>query len=141
MTETDLTREECAEAGRIYFPAGLPGFPHLRSFELLPVGSSGGPFSALVSCDDPGVRFVVASPWEFRPDFELELDAPTSSRLGVTNLDETDVLCVVTPGEVPGGATINLLGPIVVNRRTLEARQAVLSGPPSKVREPLGRAT
>ena len=30
MIETDLTREECAEAGRIYFPAGLPGFPHLR---------------------------------------------------------------------------------------------------------------
>ena len=139
MIETDLTREECAEAGCIYFPAGLPGFPHLRSFERVPLSADGGAFSALVSCDDPGVRFVVASPWEFRPDFELELDPFTSSRLGVTGPDDAEVLCVVNPGERPGEATINLLGPIVVNRRTLEARQTVQPGPRSRVREPLGR--
>ncbi len=138
MTETDLTREECADAGLIYFPAGLPGFPRLRSFELVPLGTDEGPFSALVSCDDRAVRFVVASPWEFRPDFELDLDPSTRSRLGLSGPDDAEVLCVITPGERPGESTINLLGPIVVNRRTLEARQAVQAGPRGRVREPLG---
>jgi len=141
MIDTDLIREECAEAGRIYFPAGLPGFQHLHSFELLPLGSHDCAFSALVSCDDPSVRFVVVSPWEFRPDFELELDPSVSSLLGVVDTADALVLCVVTPGKSGGDTTINLLGPIVVNRRTLEARQTVQPGPRSRVREPLGGAS
>jgi len=136
MIDTDLTREECAEAGRIYFPAGLPGFHRLRSFELVPLGGEGGAFSALVSCDDPDVRFIVASPWDFRSDFEL--DPSMCSRVGAGSAGELNVLCVVTPGEHAGETTINLLGPILVNRRTLEARQVALRGPRSRVREPLG---
>lgn len=139
MIETDLTREECAEVERIYFAAGLPGFPHLRGFELVPLDSHGGAFSALISYDDPSVKFFVASPWEFCPDFKLELDPSVASRLGIIGPDDAEVLCVVTPGKSPGGATINLLGPIVVNRHTLEARQTVQPGPCSRVREPLSR--
>jgi flagellar assembly factor FliW len=49
------------------------------------------------------------------------------------------VLCVVTLGEVAEEATVNLLGPIVVNRFTREACQAVLDPSVFEVKAPLAR--
>ena len=44
------------------------------------------------------------------------------------------------PYEDPSDATLNLLGPIVVNRFTLEAAQVVLSSSGYSVRAPLAVA-
>ena len=44
---------------------------------------------------------------------------------------------IVTVGSTPHEATANLLGPIVVNRRNLEAAQVVLRGTEWDVSTPL----
>lgn len=140
MIETDLTNEPGLEVVEIWFPAGLPGFPQARSFELAPWGTADSPFSTLVSTEDADVGFVVVSPWVFYPEYEFDLDNGTAERLGLESADDAIVLCVVTLDERPEGATVNLLGPIVVNRVTREAVQAVLSRSEYNVKAPLARA-
>jgi flagellar assembly factor FliW len=123
----------------ITFPAGLPGFPHAHVFQLASWGGEGTPFSLMTSSDDPDVGFVVVEPWVFYPDYEFELDTSTSERLALSEPGDSIVLCVVTLGERPEEATVNLLGPIVVNRYTHEACQAVLDPSLFNVRAPLAR--
>jgi len=123
----------------ITFPAGLPGFPHSHQFHLAPWGGEDSPFSLMTSSDDPDVGFVVVEPWVFYPDYEFELDRSTSERLALSEPGDSIVLCVVTLGENATDATVNLLGPIVVNRYTHEACQAVLDPSLFNVRAPLAR--
>jgi flagellar assembly factor FliW len=124
----------------ITFPAGLPGFPHSHVFQLSAWGGEGTPFSLMTSSDDPDVGFVVVEPWVFYPDYEFELDKSTSERLALSDPGDSIVMCVVTLGERPEDATVNLLGPIVVNRFTHEACQAVLDPSLFNVRAPLARS-
>jgi flagellar assembly factor FliW len=94
----------------------------------------------MTSREDPDVGFVVVEPWVFYPEYEFELDNTTSERLALAEPGDSIVLCVVTLGEIPEEATVNLLGPIVVNRFTREACQAVLDPSVFEVKAPLARA-
>jgi flagellar assembly factor FliW len=123
------------------FPAGLPGFPDAHRFQLSTWGGSDSPFSMMTSVDDPDTGFIVVEPFVFYPDYEFELDSSTSQRLALSEPGDTLVMCVVTLGETPQDATVNLLGPIVVNRYTREACQAVLDPSLYNVRAPLTRTS
>ncbi|MCZ7527678.1 MAG: flagellar assembly protein FliW [Acidimicrobiia bacterium] len=131
---------EAATRPEIVFGAGLPGFPGARRFVLEPWGAPDGPFWLMSCREDPDLAFVLVIPWVFFPDYDFELDPTTIARLGVQ--DPTDVLVysVVTLGDRPEDATANLLGPIVVNRNTHEAVQAVLARSDYEARTPIARA-
>lgn len=137
MIATDLTREPQGATTAVYLPAGLPGFPYLHRLRAECEGDDLATSSALVSFDDPGVRLVVVSPWRIDPGFELRLDGRTMHLLGLTNRDDAVALCLVTPAQPPRGSTVNLLAPIVVNRRTGEACQVVLGPLSGLLRSPL----
>jgi hypothetical protein len=64
----------------------------------------------------------------------------TAERLGLIDAEEAIVLAVVTLRDRPADATLNLLGPIVVNRHTHEAAQVVLPTTTHSVRAPLAFA-
>jgi flagellar assembly factor FliW len=132
-TETDVVE--------INFPAGLPGFPHAHRFELAPWGPAGSPFMLLSSADDPDVGFVVVPPWVFYPDYEFDLDSGTSERLNLKQAEDAVVFAVVTLRDQAADSTMNLLGPIVVNRHTHEAAQVVLPSAGYSVRAPLAIAS
>jgi flagellar assembly factor FliW len=136
MLETD-TQTDFVE---IRFPAGLPGFPHVHKFRLNPWGPPGSPYLLLRAVDDPDVGFVVVPPWVFYPDYEFDLDDSTAERLGLVVADDAIILAVVTLRDRPDEATLNLLGPIVVNRHTHEAAQIVLPTTSYSVRAPLAVA-
>ena len=136
MLETDTA----TDLVQITFPAGLPGFPNAHRFELAPWGPAGSPFMLLTSGDDPDIGFVVVPPWVFYPDYEFDLDDVTADRLGLRDAEEAIVLAVVTLRDRPEEATLNLLGPIVVNRYTHEAAQVVLPTTSYSVRTPLAFA-
>ena len=136
MLETDAQTDFVA----IRFAAGLPGFPHVHTFHLKPWGPPGSPYLLLSAVDDPDVGFVVVPPWVFYPDYELDLDDATAERLGLVVADDAIVLAVVTLRDRPDEATLNLLGPIVVNRHTHEAAQVVLPTTSYSVRAPLAVA-
>jgi flagellar assembly factor FliW len=137
MLETDALTDFV----EIRFAAGLPGFPHVHVFQLNPWGPPGSPYLILSSVDDPDVGFVVVPPWVFYPDYEFDVDDSTAERLGLIEADDAIVLAVVTLRDRPEDATLNLLGPIVVNRTTHEAAQIVLPTTSYSVRAPLAFAS
>ena len=136
MLDTD-TQTDFVE---IRFAAGLPGFPHVHNFHLKPWGPPGSPYLLLRAVDDLDVGFVVVPPWVFYHDYEFDLDDTSAERLGLAAADDAIVLAVVTLRERPEDATLNLLGPIVVNRHSHEAAQIVLPTTSYSVRAPLAVA-
>ena len=132
-----LEMHAATDIAEITFPAGLPGFPQAHQFALAPWGPAGSPFLLLSSADDPEIGFVVVPPWVFYPEYEFELDTGTAERLALSEADDAVVFAVVTLRERPEESTLNLLGPIVVNRFTHEAAQVVLPTAGYSVRAPL----
>jgi flagellar assembly factor FliW len=132
-----LETQAATDVVEINFPAGLPGFPNAHRFDLAPWGPAGSPFMMLTSADDPEVGFVVVPPWVFYPDYEFELDNGTAERLNLSQAEDAVVFAVVTLRDVPSDSTLNLLGPIVVNRFSHEAAQVVLPSAGYSVRAPL----
>ena len=126
MIEMELSPDLGVDAIELHFAAGLPGFAALHHFTLTPWGSESSPFLTMVSAEDPSVGFVVVSPFDFFPEYDFDLDEATTVRLGLVEPTDCVVLCIVTLADRPEDATVNLLGPIVINRFTLEACQAVL---------------
>jgi flagellar assembly factor FliW len=141
MIDMDFAGGASALSIEIDFPAGLPGFPHAHSFQLAPMADANTPFLLLTAFDDPGARFIVVSPWAFYSDYEFQLDDDEAERLGLRDAQDALVLCMVTLRDAPHRATVNLLGPIVINRKTLEAAQVVTPAIGYGVRAPLAVAS
>lgn len=128
----------------LHFAGGLPGFPGARRFVLIRLGEEASPFSVLRSVDDApdsgaGPEFVVTHPALFFPDYEPEIDDDTADRLELRSADDALLLVIVTVADPVADSTANLLGPIVVNRHTRAAAQAVLGGAGHNTREALVR--
>jgi flagellar assembly factor FliW len=133
---TDLqTAEELPE---LNFASGLPGFPDVRRFVLVRIGDELSPFSILRSLDEgTDIEFVVTHPGLFFPDYEPEIDDDIATRLELKSADDALLLVIVTVADPVAASTANLLGPIVVNRHTRAAAQAVLGNSGYATREAL----
>jgi flagellar assembly factor FliW len=127
-----------AELPELSFASGLPGFPDARRFVLVRLGDDLSPFSVLRGLDDGvDLEFVVTHPGLFFPDYAPEIDDDTADRLELKSADDALLLVIVTVTDPVGGSTANLLGPIVVNRHTRAAAQAVLGASGYNTREAL----
>jgi flagellar assembly factor FliW len=129
--------DAAVDTQELYFENGLPGFPEARRFTLVRWGDEESPFSIMRSVDDDRLEFVVVPPMVFFPDYEPEVDDATVGRLDLRTADDALVLAVVTLGDKPSDATANLMGPIVVNRHTNRAAQAILAQGGYDLRTPL----
>lgn len=111
----------------VRLPEGLVGFPEYKSFELMYVPDQ-LPFVWLRLYGPEQLHFVVIEPGGIIPDYEVELFDEDASFLGITDSRDAMVLNIVTvkPG-LQSTATVNLAGPIIVNRRTGIAKQCVLA--------------
>jgi flagellar assembly factor FliW len=123
----------------LHFAAGLPGFPDARRFALVYWGDdTDSAFSILTSLEQDGLEFLVVPPVMFFPLYAPEIDDATVERLGIETADDALLLVIVNvPGDDPSKATANLLAPIVVNRHTREAVQAVLADGEYEIHAPL----
>src|SRR3954469_19670585 len=126
-----------ADTMELLFESGLPGFPDAPRFTLVRWGDDDSPFSLMRSTEHDGLEFVVVPPMVFFPDYEPELDDTTAARLDLDRADDAILLVMVTLGQQAADATANLLGPIVVNRNTQRAAQAVLASSGYELRTPL----
>ena len=126
----------------LHFAGGLPGFPDVRRFVLVRLGDELSPFSVLRSLDgntgdSAGPEFVVTHPALFFPDYEPEIDDDVAGRLELKSAEDALLLVIVTVADPVSASTANLLGPIVVNRHTRAAAQAVLGNSGYATREAL----
>ncbi|MEW6476478.1 MAG: flagellar assembly protein FliW [Actinomycetota bacterium] len=130
------------ELPELHFAGGLPGFPDVRRFVLVRLGDELSPFSVLRSLDEgTDLEFVVTHPSLFFPDYEPEIDDDTANRLELKSADDALLLVIVTVADPVAASTANLLGPIVVNRHTRAAAQAVLGNSRYATREALVRTS
>jgi len=120
----------------IHLAAGLPGFPGATDFVLVEIDGD-GPFRLLRSLDVDGLELLVTAPHAFFPEWSFELPDHDAERIGLTEACDALVLAIVTTGERPQDATANLLAPVVVNLRTLDAAQVVLGAELEDLRRPL----
>ncbi len=122
--------------GRLLFPAGLPGFPDARRFQLRPLGA--GEFALLESEERDGPRFVVLPVADPAAVFGPAGVAEAASAAGVAEVDLA-FLAIVTlaSGAVGRAAFVNLRAPIVVDTIGRTARQIVLADPRLPLRHPL----
>ena len=115
----------------VRFVAPPPGLAPHTSFTLDPVSGSGGLF-ALRSVDDPAVRLFVVDPGAVVPDYAPVLSDAQASGLGLRSADDAQLLVVARMTEE--GVGVNLLAPVVLNRRTGDAAQVILEGQDLPVR-------
>jgi flagellar assembly factor FliW len=120
--------------GVLDFGGGIPGFPASRQFRLERLAPELEPFCVMRSVDETGISFVLVAPGALFADYTIEIDEQHVARLGLDSADEAMVLAIVTLGDP---ATANLLGPVVVNRRTGVAAQVVQYQSNYKAAEPL----
>lgn len=109
----------------IHLPLGLLGFESIKKYVLLSEPNE-APFMWLQVLENPRLAFLVLSPFEVMPDYEMELSEEDASFLGLASPADALVYNIVTLHQ-GGRATINLKGPIVLNRATLTGKQVVLA--------------
>jgi flagellar assembly factor FliW len=104
------------------------GFALSRRYCLLPAPEGEeSPFRWLQSLDQPELAFIVVNPFEFFPEYDIELPTPDQRELEIETPDECVVLALVSvPAGDPAAITANLVAPLVINARTSGARQVVL---------------
>jgi flagellar assembly factor FliW len=139
MTAQVMDAIEPVEAGElpvIEFVAPMPGFPQLRRFALVRMDDAGMLYS-LTSLEAADVRFLVAPPAPFFPEYAVDVDDEALDALGAREPDELLILLVITAGEAAADATANLLAPIVVAQRSRRAVQLILTRTGLPVRAPL----
>ena len=109
-------------------PHGLIGFPQ-HHHATLHYQSDHLPFLWMkLQGPDAPVHFVVIEPGGIIPSYEPELFADDAFALDLANPADAMVLNIVTLRQQnPLDATVNLIGPIIVNRRLRIGRQIVIS--------------
>jgi flagellar assembly factor FliW len=111
----------------VRLPEGLVGFEEYKSFELLGVPDQ-FPFLWMRLQGPDTLDFVVIEPGGFIPDYELELFDEDANQLELVSPEDALVLNIVTVRHgTNASATVNLAGPVIVNRRNGLARQCILA--------------
>jgi len=126
----------------IDFGDGLLGFRESQFFVVVEIEDDPYYFW-LQSTDEPEVAFLLTRPWDFFPDYEIDVPDDVQTQLELDDPTDSEIFLLLTvqlDGDQPAGITANLLGPIVVNTRLKRARQIVLSGAEYSTHEPLGVA-
>ncbi len=127
---------EYREEDVLTFPHGLIGFASLTQFVLVSDPRL-SPFLWLQSLDDPGVCFLVVNPFLIFPDYEIDTELDPALRSEIGAVEELEVLAIVTVAEEFSDSTVNLLGPLIINRRKRMGFQIALTDSSYTTRHPL----
>lgn len=106
----------------ISMPVGLLGFEQVKKYVLLATPEE-EPFMWLQMLDNPSQGFVVVPPMAVIPGYAPDIAQADVDALGIKSPDDAIILNIVTVRN--GETTVNLKGPIVVNRNTLVAKQCI----------------
>ncbi len=119
--------ESSQNAHQLTLPQGLFGFSEIRSMELF-YDKEELPFMWLREQNKNGLAFIVIEPGGIIPDYSVEISDADVELLGITGSDDTMILNIVTlPSEQSSKISVNLVGPVIVNRNSLAAKQCIIN--------------
>lgn len=110
---------------KIEFPEGLFGFETYHNFYLVDVEIS--PFLLLQEEKNEHIGFIVCDPFLFFDDYEFDLDDITLEKLGIKDKNDILILTIITLSNKIEEITANLLGPLVINRKTHKGIQYIIN--------------
>lgn len=116
---------QVAYACDVQIPAGLLGFEQIKNY-LLIAHPAEEPFRRLRVKDNPALAFIVIEPGFVMPDYKPDIPQSDVDFLKLASPADALLYNIVTL-HGPGSATVNLKGPIVINRQTGVAKQVVLT--------------
>lgn len=115
-------------SNQIELPQGIIGFGEYKRAELLYLPDHLPFLWMKLQSDVDELHFIVIEPGGLVPGYEPEIFDVDAEALDLRSPAEAMILNVVTlKRQNPVEATTNLIGPIVVNRRTRLGRQLVIS--------------
>jgi len=120
---TEPTTRQSAARDIIQLPLGLLGFENVKQY-VLTANPAEEPFMWFQMMDNSKRAFLVAPPARLVPDYQPDISDDDAAFLGITDPSDAFVLNIVTlrGGDRP---TVNLKGPVVINRRTLVGKQVI----------------
>lgn len=122
-TENESASRQC----HINLPFGLIGLADLQWFNLSPIEGS-WPFMSMVATTGRKLSFVVVEAQGVIPNYEIELNDEHADALQIQSAEQALVLNIVTiHSPNPLFVTVNLAGPVIVNRATLKGKQIIVA--------------
>lgn len=121
--EMEMPAAPATNAVRI--PTGLLGFEQIKDYVLL-VKPDEQPFAWLQVQDNAALAFVVVDPFIVKPDYSPDIPVLDVEFLGLKKSEDALLLSIVTIHHA-GRATVNLKGPIVINRHTHIGKQVIIT--------------
>lgn len=112
-------------ANLVELPLGLLGFEQIKKYALL-ADPAEQPFAWLRVADDRTLAFVVADPFLVLPDYRPDIPPADVEFLGLKSPADALLLGIVTiHGQ--NHATMNLKGPVVINRHSHVGKQVIIA--------------
>lgn len=124
-TETEPTAQAEILTCEVRLPMGMLGFEQMKHY-LLIASPEEYPFRWLQVKDNPSLAFVVIDPFLVVPDYRPDIPQADIDFLGITSQEDVSLLNIVTLHGA-NSATVNLKGPVVVNRQTGIGKQVILA--------------
>lgn len=115
---------------------GMLGFSECSRYTLMD-DEIGEPFMWMQSLDIPSLAFVVIDPAIILPSYHFSVKKDQIKNLETDNVDDLQVYVIVTMAANILDVTVNLQGPLVVNKNKRVGLQVVLNDPNFSTRHPL----
>jgi flagellar assembly factor FliW len=126
ITTTRFGEVDVKDESVLHFEEGMYGFEDCTRFVLLE-DRPDNLIKWMQAVDNPAVAFMIVNPNDFFPDYEVELTDEQATSLGLTDPSESAMFTTITISRDEGKVTTNLVGPIVMNFKTMQAKQIILS--------------
>ncbi len=107
------------------FPEGLFGFEGCKNYAIFE--SDYPPFMWMQSLEEERLAFLIVDPFVVAPDYELDIDDKSLSKIDVTSPAQVHVMVIVTIPSDGSPITVNLQGPLVINHTNQKCMQVVLN--------------
>ena len=127
---------EVSEKQKIYFKDGILGFEDIHNFFLLDT-EEGSPFFWFQALEEPEIAFIIIDPRFVEQDYKLNIDDKELEEIGIKNQDELLIFSIVTIYQKPEDITVNLLGPIIINKNNHHAKQVINQNDEYLIKHPL----
>lgn len=124
---------EIVEDEIINFHEGIFGFEDVKKYVLFNM-EEGNPLMWMQAIDEADLAFILIRPFEFRPDYSLNLSDGDVESLKLTKPDDSDIFAIVVIPEDSSKMSANLQGPIVINKNLKIAKQVISTNSKHKLK-------
>jgi flagellar assembly factor FliW len=108
----------------ISFPEGIIGFEKFTDYALLDAPQP--PYFFLQSTVATDLCFILLDPFLFRPDYSIDLSDESVKKLDINSPDDALVFSIVTVPLDGSSITANLMGPLVIGRKSRKGIQFIV---------------